>query len=1048
VAVPLAEIATEVFVDPKYAPAAKEAIKVTKRFLEATTRAALSPIAAAGGFIADTACDLTKNEYVCDMNSCINVGFEVGGLAVKGAAVGGGVGAAVGAGLGLVKAAFSGDLQDCANGLIKIGGKMVKLAEKYLPNTVAAIKEGATIIKDAVYKKIESVKSTAVAVYNGAKAVYNGVKSYLAPVANAVYDVAQDVYQFGAAVVDYGSQAYNYAKDTAQSVVNTVSAGARKAANYIGESARTIKNAVTSTTCDYLGFWCRRRRRWRRANSVDYNTTDSGIDPMIELLADAEMLATSSKTVFDNADGLFFNLSKGVPIDIGPLVHPVIQAKYGQEPQEGDQAKLLFVQSLASYQSFAQKGVELDSRVETSKMTQSMVKNLFNDEGDLLEQVDLALQLLKMQREETVFDVLEQVSDMNKAFEYTSLQPKLEVNLPDSPSLGDLQQLFGTFSESYSAASAVPTEWKENEATVYYTFNSTTSPDAFNELNQTGTAYFTIPSSHQSKYRDIRLVEGNEINVYMFPLDKSKLTKSNAVTIEITKGRVSTFLAAESTAVPVTFLHSVSTTAKTLFQYDPTTCMPSVSPCTTINTCNSSHGMVGTSPSGEWKISLPADMREAFGTALNLRIAFKVRWFELIVADTNANPAMFANDPCDDQQTCFVTTQRVVPQAECSTGITNDANGASDETDQWGGGKIALVVGLLVVVAAVLMIGMILHQKSTKTKKVLGAGGRTRHTVVNEVYDKSSSTTPATAQAPVEGRCPQCHAKTQFCTCNVRRSTTSQPARHRALTGMSPSVGTNQGKRAYTMDGQNKPAPFGGNNDLIQSVTEEVGSLPVKGAAGICTYISETSGRACTRKRSPGALYCANYHLCPTLKCGQVKAKAQLKCNTCNGSPTKHGYVNVQDAAAQVKAAIAEQHQPQDVPAVKHGYVNVRDAAAQVKAVAADIGSTAFVVQRSDSDQHAFLVPLESEAGGPAYDQASGNSVYYSEATSSAAQPNYDQATSSAAQPIYDQSTASSVYYSEATSSAAQPNYDQATASSVYYSEATATNSNAHDAEA
>lgn len=77
ISVPVAdvtEIAAEVFVDEKYAPLAKEAIKHTKRFVEMK---AVGPVAAVGGFVADTACDMTKNEYVCDMNGCIKVGLDV-----------------------------------------------------------------------------------------------------------------------------------------------------------------------------------------------------------------------------------------------------------------------------------------------------------------------------------------------------------------------------------------------------------------------------------------------------------------------------------------------------------------------------------------------------------------------------------------------------------------------------------------------------------------------------------------------------------------------------------------------------------------------------------------------------------------------------------------------------------------------------------------------------------------------------------------------------------------------------------------------------------
>lgn len=607
ISVPVAEIAAEVFVDEKYAPLAKEAIKHTKRFVEMNARAAaVGPVAAVGGFVADTACDMTKNEYVCDMNGCIKVGLDVGVAAAKGAKYGGLVGAGIGAGAQLLYSAYAGDVDGCVNGLVRIGDKLVKLGEKYLPKTTAFVKKAVEVVKDStVYKAVESYVSstpagqfanwltsgntqrdvkaavdrgkTAVynagrAAYNAGRAVYRDVRdNYVTPAVNYARDVGRTVSRVATQAYDYG-----------RSVVSRAASGVQRAGRAVASAARTVKSAVTGATCKYLSFWCR-RRRWRRsAPAFEYNASE--VDPLFELLGDAELMATASKTVYDNADALFFNTSKEVPIDMGALVHPDIEAKYAKEPQTGEfRTAAVLTESLMAYQSLAQKKVELESRIATSRfMTANVAQYLFDDEHDLQDQASLALQLLKSRREEAVFRVLEQASNMNKAYEYTSLRPHVEVNLPESPSLDDLQKWSETIADSYASASAPPaaTEWKEQEATVYYTFNTSSSPDAFRQLNQTGSAYFTVALSEQSKYRDVRLLadERNAMDAYMYPVDETKLADGKqartAATIEVSRGRFSSFLPVGLAAEPVTFLHTGAGRAAASFSYEPDTCTP------------------------------------------------------------------------------------------------------------------------------------------------------------------------------------------------------------------------------------------------------------------------------------------------------------------------------------------------------------------------------------------------------------------------------------------------------------------------------------------
>ena len=1058
-AIPVAEIAAEVFVDEKYAPLAKEAVKHTKRFVEMGARTAVAPVAAVGGFLADTACDVTKNEYVCDMNSCINVGFDVGTSAAKGAVFGGAVGAAAGAGLGLVKAAFSGDLKGCANGLIKIGGKVVKLAEKYFPKATSVVKETFTAIKQTpVYKTVKRVAVSTVSTVK--KTLYFGVTNYVLPTVNFFKDTAVSGYRAAERGVQSGYRAvksgYRAVKSGVQSGYRAVKSGfqsgyraaergvqsfsraASSAGRSLASAGRTVikygKKAISS-----LCFWCR-RRRWRRAvPASEFNASD--VDPLLELLGDAELMASATQTLFDNSDGLFFNVSKGVPIDVGPLVHPDIEAKYRQTPQRGEQrTAAVFTESLAAYQAFAQKRVELDSRIETSRtMTENVAQYLLDDEHDLRDQADLALQLLRSRREETVFRVLEQASEMNKAYQYTSLEPGLELHLPDSPSLGNLQQLFQNFSESYALVSEPPgmEEWKENEGTVYYTFNGSTSPDAIRELNQTGSAYFTLQLAEKSQYRDVRLIE--PISAYMFPMEASQLNGTTA-TINISKGRFSTFHTKESGVEPVTFLHTYNSAA-TIFQYDATTCMPFAElPCT-VPTCSTAM-FRGTSPSGEWKVTVPENMREAFVPAVNLRLAFKVRWVESTVVDDNteSNAAMFENDPCD-QPTCFLLPSKwVVSQSECTAGggevvgTATDANGSN-------AGMFALAICLSLIIIG-LAVFLIVRFRSKKAKEVLTVE-RSHHTVVNEVYDTS-----AVASSAVAGqRCPQCHAKLQFCACDVRRNTLSQPARRRAPTASlltPPTTTTTRGLRAHTMDGRKKTPQL--HLDL------QVGGHTNGSVEGICAYVSKISGSKCTRECVAGALYCANFHLCPTLNCGKSKSKAKLKCADCDGGVICT-YVSQPSGRTCSKLRApgalycANFHL---CPTPECGGVKPKASSNCTKCEQLhqqQSNAANFIVQRSASEQHAFLVPMEQDSndvGDPAYDLADasqGSSAVYSQGSGSAQDSSavyYSQASGSA-QPNYDYATqdSSAVYYSQATGSA-QPNYDYATQdnSAVYYSQA------------
>jgi hypothetical protein len=126
-----------------------------------------------------------------------------------------------------------------------------------------------------------------------------------------------------------------------------------------------------------------------------------------------------------------------------------------------------------------------------------------------------------------------------------------------------------------------------------------------------------------------------------------------------------------------------------------------------------------------------------------------------------------------------------------------------------------------------------------------------------------------------------------------------------------------------------------------------------------CARGQAPGGKACHKNATDGGLYCLA-HTCTHPGCGasksrngklciqhtslapELRPRAQTAWENPAAPTAKHGYKNVQDAAAQAKAVLAEQHQPHGASsAVKHGYVNVQNAAAQVKAVAAEMESTA-----------------------------------------------------------------------------------------------------------
>ena len=79
------------------------------------------------------------------------------------------------------------------------------------------------------------------------------------------------------------------------------------------------------------------------------------------------------------------------------------------------------------------------------------------------------------------------------------------------------------------------------------------------------------------------------------------------------------------------------------------------------------------SPYGEWRIELAVGARASLARASQLRLAFKVRWYEHTAAATgatgaSASGAMFGSDPCTRSPTCFVAQgEPVVTKADCAS---------------------------------------------------------------------------------------------------------------------------------------------------------------------------------------------------------------------------------------------------------------------------------------------------------------------------------------------------------------------------------------------
>eukprot|EP00729_Bicosta_minor_P018365 gene18365-5136_t len=427
-----------------------------------------------------------------------------------------------------------------------------------------------------------------------------------------------------------------------------------------------------------------------RLDEIDFTFQDEEgvVWDLAELMEDTEALVDAAMNFHDAADGLYFNTSKGIAVDIGMLSHPEIEAKYSSETK-------LFSESLLAVQAYAQQRNMLEAQARTNAyLTDNVGRCLLDGECDLKDRVnryDLALGFIRMKRSSTVFEILEAFVEMNNAFQYEFLKPKIDFLLTESPSLADLQTLMTRFSDAHTTAlttlGGVP-----QSASVYYTFSETDEPEAFQMLKETGVGFFTIPSADQSRYRDIR-VSSASVQAYVYPTNS---IDANSATVQISKGGYSTFFPIETFANPITYLHTDIMDSRIYsFVYNPQTCESISQPCTTQRCSNAE--FLSVSPYGEWRVEVTGETFERIQSATDVRMAFTVTWHTSSDDQpVNYTDAMFGNDGCSEGPVCFVQQNtKLIANDECEGPQPIPSTGMSP------GGKAGLGIGLVILFALI-----------------------------------------------------------------------------------------------------------------------------------------------------------------------------------------------------------------------------------------------------------------------------------------------------------------------------------------------------------
>ena len=553
---------------------------------------------------------------------------------------------------------------------------------------------------------INSAKTAAV---NFARSASNKVYQVVKPVGVMLRYAGQQVEY-------YGNKASNFAKRTASKVGgfarhvgNTIVSTFKKVGKAAVDTGKSIiqtggamlKSGIKSvkgaanTVAGWFGFRRRRRSGRSASNTTDATGSSSGtfaageqVTALIaeedeEVMNDAILLMSATRNVREAATSLYFNVTDGVPLDIGALAYPDIEAKHRPNSTgaaQGVEAEA-FASTFATVQHLTSKKVDLDAQIETvGYLMNTAGLCLLDGTCDLQDDVDryeIALELMAARRNDIVFGIVEDLADLGHAVEHETTHVKgagLSLSLPDAPSLDDLAQQLGQFDDARKAAvleAGAGGQLVTREALVYYNVTAQTNPGVFMDLLRTGVAHVSVEAPPAATvHRNARMV-GQDVRGYVFPAIAAPQNRSSSATttLRISKGSWSAHVPVAHNAEPTIILHTDTTKAYT-FTYDSKTCADVTFPCAPPACVETDDPFMNrASPYGEWRLEIQGGSPEwqRFTGATHIRLVFKVRWQEDTSTEPSAaNTLMFGGQSCHGATPCVLEdgTPPVAPD-EC-----------------------------------------------------------------------------------------------------------------------------------------------------------------------------------------------------------------------------------------------------------------------------------------------------------------------------------------------------------------------------------------------
>lgn len=542
----------------------------------------------------------------------------------------------------------------------------------------SAVQGGRALVNSGVRTLVNAGRSVTNAMYRGAQYLgrsFNHGVDYVGRKMYETYDSARTAVSYaGRAIGRMANSAYNGVRsvvsrgfDVAQSVGRSVSSTARSMYNGVRRgvsSAYSSAKSAISSASSWLGQktgWWRRRRRNRRGVDLGNSTGTEAVDSILpggalddtdEIAEDLALLAGAALNLFNVADGLYFNVTKGVPVDLGILTYPDVAAKYTDKHvalNDGRAARATaqkdaLLQSLNAVQSHAMRKVDLDAQIQTAGfLTDNVGRCLLDSICDLQDDVDryaLALELMQSKRSDTVVDILEKMATLSKALEVeVGATPSLDApNISDVPIVADLTAQVTNLDAVRAMAEATKgRNLIAKSGVVYYTFDSTTHPEAFDSLAGTGVAYVTVPApKRNTKYRDARVksMSAKPAQAFVYPaiatsIDGDVQQEQPDVSVYMTKGGFSLFVPVSHGAEPTMILHP-NTALHTTFMstFSTANCSAVTAEASLPTAPENSEGLALISPYGEWRIEVGQNSRELFTMSTHLRLVFHVDWFE------------------------------------------------------------------------------------------------------------------------------------------------------------------------------------------------------------------------------------------------------------------------------------------------------------------------------------------------------------------------------------------------------------------------------------